>query len=135
MRYYMSFPHRYRRPHRYGYRPVQFNGGRRIPVDVHADEEGYTIRAMVPGLKAEDLQIEILDDVVTLHGELNQQEGGNGSVLLQEIPAASTFDRKLRMPDPLDPEKAKAKVEDGLLELRVPKAESARPKKIAVKPK
>ncbi|MFN2147586.1 MAG: Hsp20/alpha crystallin family protein [Anaerolineales bacterium] len=123
-------------PRRYGrwvgYQPVGFNGGRRLPLDVHASSDEFVISAPVPGLKAEDLQIQILEDVVTLRAELQEQEDESESVLLREIPQGG-FQRSLRLPAPLDAQHAEAKIENGLLTLRIPKAEEARPKRIEVK--
>lgn len=114
------------------YQPVRFNGGRRLPVDVHVDSEEYVITAAVPGLLVEDLKIEILDDVVTLSGEVASEESDEESMLLNEISNGS-FTRSLRMPDPLDAEKAEALIENGLLTVRIPKSEEAKPKTIEVK--
>jgi HSP20 family protein len=114
------------------YQPVGFNGGSRLPVDVHADPESFVITAAVPGLKAEDLKIEILDDVVTLSGKIKQEEPEAESYLLREL-CLGEFSRSLRLPDPVDAGKAEAKVENGLLTLRLPKTEEARPKTIKVK--
>ncbi len=121
----------YRRAIRW-YQPTGFNGGSRLPVDVHADDEAYTITAAVPGLRAEDLHVEILDDVVTLRGEVGAEEEGERGYLLREL-SLGEFSRSLRLPDPLDAGKAEANVENGLLTLRIPKAEEARPKVITVK--
>ncbi len=116
----------------YRYQPVGFNGGRRMPVDVHANPEEYVITAEVPGLTVDDLKIEILDDVVTLAGELNVEEDGQGDALLRELPSGN-FKRSFRFAEPLDAEKAEAQLENGLLKLRIPKSEEARPKTIKVK--
>jgi HSP20 family protein len=115
-----------------GYRPVGFNGGRRLPVDVHASGDDFVISASVPGLKAEDLKIQILDDVVTLQAEVQDMEVESETVLLREIPQGG-FERSLRLPAPLDAQHAEAKIENGLLTLRIPKSEEARPKVIEVK--
>jgi HSP20 family protein len=114
------------------YRPVGFNGGRMMPVDVHVSPDEYLITAVVPGLTADDLKIEILDDVLTLSGELTSEEDGQGDVVLQELPVGS-FKRSLRFAEPLDAEKAEAQLQNGLLKLRIPKSEEARPKTIKVK--
>ncbi len=114
------------------YRPVGFNGGRRVPVDVHANQDEYVITASVPGLKPDDLHVEILDDVVTLRSEIAEEENGDGKYLLREM-GVGPFCRSLRLPDPVDGDKANAKVENGLLTVRVPKVEAARPKEIKVK--
>jgi HSP20 family protein len=129
MKYYMV-PGRTARPHMV--RNVEFNGGRRIPVDVHADSDEFVITAMVPGLTADDLEVEILDDVVSLRAEIKPEENGDGEYLLRER-AFGRFARSLRLPDPVDASKVDASVENGLLKLRIPKAEEAKPKKISIK--
>ncbi|HTX91527.1 MAG TPA: Hsp20/alpha crystallin family protein [Anaerolineales bacterium] len=99
-----------------------------LPVDVREEEDAYVIHALVPGLKAEDLNIQILDDVVTLEGEFKADES---EYLVRELPHGS-FRRSLRMPAALDAGKAEAKIDDGVLTLRLVKAESARPRTIKV---
>lgn len=100
----------------------------RLAVNVSEEQDAYILSAIVPGLKAEDLTIEILENVVTIDGTFAVDENG---YLMRELPQGK-FHRSLRMPVELDAEKAEAKIEDGLLTLRVPKAESARPKTIKV---
>ena len=102
-----------------------------LAVDVREEDEAYILNALVPGLKADDLNIQILDDVVTIEGEFKADESG---YLMRELPHGS-FSRTLRMPVSLDAGKAEAKITDGVLTLRLTKAESARPKtiKVAVK--
>ena len=102
-----------------------------LPVNIAENEDGFILTALVPGLKAEDLNIRILDDVVTLSGEFKAD--GTASVL-RELPHGS-FSRTLRLSTPLDAGKAEAKIADGVLSLRLPKAESARPRIIEVKAK
>lgn len=120
----------YRSPRLRCYEPTGFNGGRRLPLNVRADEEAYVITAAVPGLKPDDLKIEVLDDVVTLRGQIPDAEANDG-YLLREL-SAGEFERSLRLPDPLDASKAEASVENGLLTVRIPKADEARPKTIRV---
>jgi HSP20 family protein len=127
--YYMV-PRRYSRMR--SYQPVGFNGGRRVPVDVHANDDEYIITASVPGLKPEDLHVEILDDVVTLRSEIAEEENGDGKYLMREM-GVGPFRRSLRLPVPVDSDKANAKVENGLLTVHIPKAEEVRPKEIKVK--
>jgi HSP20 family protein len=113
-------------------RPVGFNGGRRIPVDIHADDESFVITAVTPGLKAEDLKIEILGDVVTLRGEIRPDEhDGQADYLLREL-AFGEFQRAIRLPEAVDAEKAEANLANGVLTVRLPKTEDARPKQIKV---
>ena len=82
---------------------------------------------------AEDLQIEVLQDLVTLRGEYKQ--AGAGEALITELDRSGGFYRRIQLPEVIDAEAVEAKVENGLLTVRVPKAEAARPKKIEVKAK
>jgi HSP20 family protein len=99
-----------------------------LAVDIHEEDDAYIVSALVPGLKAEDLNIQILDDVVTIEGEFKADEK---EYLAHELPHGS-FRRTLRMPASLDAGKADAKINDGVLTLRLAKAESARPKTIKI---
>lgn len=128
MRHYWGFPRHL------GYRlPTEFNGGRRLPIDVQADELAYLITAEVPGISVEDLQVEVLDDLVTLRGEYKAEEAGE--LLINEIERSGGFYRRIQLPLAIDADAVEAKVENGLLTVRVPKAEVALAKKIEVKAK
>jgi HSP20 family protein len=116
------------------YRPESFNGGRRLPVDFQNNEDEFVILAPVAGLKPEDLKIEVHDDVLTLSGEVKPEENGDHQYLLREIDYGA-FRRSLRLPNPVEADKAEAKIENGVLTLRLPKVEEARPKTIEVKAK
>ncbi len=118
----------YRSARRWAARPAEMDAPRALPVDVREQDEAYLLTAYVPGLKSEDLNIQILEDTLTIEGEYGQHEG---QALLCELPAG-LFRRSLRLPAQLDAEKAEAKIENGVLTLRIPKAESARPRVIKV---
>lgn len=107
--------------------------GIHIPVDVNANGDEYVLRAYLPGLKAEDVQIEVLEDVVTLRGEFaDALLGENEQTLLSELPSGP-FERSLRLPADLDATRAEAEMKDGVLTVHVAKAEHAKSKKIAIK--
>ncbi len=99
-----------------------------LDVNVREEDDAFILFAMVPGLKAEDVNIQVLDDVVRIEGEHKKEEA---EYLMQELPTGS-FHRTLRLPAALDAEQVDAKIDDGVLTLRLPKAESAKPKKIKV---
>lgn len=120
--------------HLHYYRPVEFNGGRRLPVDFHVENDEFVLKAEVAGIKPEDIQIEIKDDVLTVKGEVKSETNGDGEYLLREI-YHGEFCRSLRLPEPVEIEKVEAKFENGLLTIHLPKAEEARPKKIEIKVK
>ena len=122
-------PYPYRRMSR---RMAAMNGGSSrehyLNVNVRDEEDTFVISALVPGLKADDLNIQVLEDVVRIDGEF---KANDEEYLLRELPNGS-FQRTLRMPSEIDADKVEARIADGVLTLRLPKAESARPKKIKV---
>jgi HSP20 family protein len=101
---------------------------RYLPLNVVEEDDTFVISAQVPGLKSEDLDIQVLDNVIRIEGEYNTEET---EYLLNELPAGP-FRRSLRMPTDVEADKVEAKITDGVLTLRLPKAESAKPKKIKV---
>lgn len=101
---------------------------RPLGVNVREEENAYVLSARVPGLKAEDLNIQILENVVSIEGEYKAEEA---EYLLSELPGGS-FRRTLQMPVAIEAENVEAKIVDGVLTLNLPKAESARPKKIQI---
>lgn len=129
--YLQPFP--YRRVQQGPYRRViqRWNGGdqQALGVNVHEEDEAFILSALVPGLNADDLNIQVLDDVVRIEGEYKQDEN---QYLMRELPYGS-FTRTLRLPAPIDADHVEAKIADGVLTLTLPKAESAKPKKIKIK--
>ncbi len=111
-----------------GYEP---SGDLNLAVDVREEDNAYILNALVPGLKADDMNVQVLEDVVTIAGEFKDDEN---EYLMRELPYGS-FSRTLRLPVTLDAGKTEAKITDGVLTLRLAKAESALPKtiKVAVK--
>jgi HSP20 family protein len=124
------------RPRGYTWRrlvqPVGFNGGSRLPVDVHVDDDAYVLTAAVPGLAPDEVEIKILENVVTLTGSAQEARDEEGRYLVREIGEAR-FERSFELPDPVDASKAEASMKDGLLTVRLPKAEESRPKVIEIK--
>jgi len=102
---------------------------RALGVNIREEDDAYTLYALVPGLKAEDLNIQVLENVVSIEGEYKAEE--DNSFLVNELPRGA-FRRSLRMPSEIDSEKVEARIADGVLTLTLPKAESAKPKKIKV---
>jgi len=104
-----------------------------LPLDVVATGDEYVITAAVPGLKADDLSVEVLGETVTVRGEIKSEEKAEHDGYLLRERRYGQFARTLNFPVELDGAKAEASVENGVLTLRVPKAETAKPKMIKVK--
>lgn len=124
--YIQSYPYR-RMVRRWAQQP-QESEYRSLNVNVREEDDTYVLSALVPGLKAEDLNIQVLENVVSIEGEYRAQEA---EYLLSELPRGN-FRRALRMPAEIQADKVEAKITDGVLTLSLPKAESAKPKKINV---
>jgi HSP20 family protein len=103
-----------------------------LAVDVRSDDESYTISALIPGIEADDINVEILNKTVSIRGEFNEKiEEENDKFLVNELPFGR-FGRVLTLPTKLDPAKADANLKNGVFTLRVLKAEEDRPKLIKI---
>lgn len=102
-----------------------------FPVDVKDVDDAFTITAMLPGLKPEGVEIQIVNENVSLKGEFRNEMEEGANYILQERPNGKFF-RTVTLTDMLDSSKAEALMENGILTLRIPKAEEAKPKTIKV---
>lgn len=102
------------------------------PVNVFADGEALVVRAEVPGVDPSDLHVQIERGTLTISGERKPpQEAEKGSYHRRER-AYGRFSRALRVPDDLDPDRATAVLNHGILTVRIPKREEAKPRTIQV---
>jgi HSP20 family protein len=101
-------------------------------VDIHETEDGYVVKADLPGLKKEDIQIDLKDSTLTLKGEKKFEEKVSKDNYIRTERAYGTFVRSFTLPHNVDAEKIKASYKDGVLELTLPKKEEAKPKQIKV---
>jgi HSP20 family protein len=102
-----------------------------FPMDVKDLKEAYEITALLPGVTADDLNIQVINDMITIQGELKSRFDENDTYLVHEIPSGR-FMRSVRLPDVVDSAKVDASLKDGVLTLYIPKAEEARPKTIKI---
>ena len=105
------------------------NNEQNLGVNIREEDDAYVLSALVPGVKSDALNIQVLEDVVRIEGEYQMDES---KYLIRELPNGS-FVRTLRLPAPIDAEHVEADITDGVLTLTLPKAESARPKQIKIK--
>jgi len=101
------------------------------PINVLEDAEGMVVVVELPGLSPSEVNVSSKGRTLGLSGECKPPDGGQGSYHRHER-RFGVFSRSIQIPEDLDLEKAEAKCEAGLLTIRVPKAESAKPRQIAV---
>ena len=112
---------------------AEHSGEYRLALDVRENGDGYTVRTALPGLSADDIEIRLHDDVLTISAEIKQDALlENESQLVAEV-RYGKFSRSLRFPVPVDGDNVEASYVDGVLRLNVPKAEEAKPRQIRVK--
>jgi HSP20 family protein len=99
------------------------------PVDVHETEEEYLVKIDVPGVKSEDVNVEVNDSVLSISGSRVADE--TGTAQLVERPYG-TFARTLTLPQGVNSDSIEAGYHDGVLELRIPKPAERKPKKITI---
>lgn len=102
-------------------------------IDVSETDDAYKVRAELPGVDKEDLDVSINDGVLTISAEskFEHNEEKDGRVIRQER-RYGKYARSMRLADNVDEDKVKAEYKDGILVLDLPKAEVVKPKKIEV---
>jgi HSP20 family protein len=106
--------------------------GPALPLDVTADSDSVTIEAALPGIKPDDVDITVENGTVTISGKTaDERTAEEGSYVLQEI-RRGNFSRTVTLPNGLEPDKAKATFENGILHLEIPKAEQLKPRQIKI---
>jgi HSP20 family protein len=105
----------------------------RLPIEAYVTENEIVVRAAVPGLQPDQVEITIEGDTLTLRGEFPRPVE-NVSYIFAER-AWGRFSRTLQLNVPVQADKAEATFENGILTLTLPKAEAVRPKTIRVKSK
>lgn len=98
-------------------------------VDVHETEEEYLVKIDLPGVRADDVNVEVNDNVLSISGSRVADESGQAQLV--ERPYGS-FVRTLTLPQGVDSDSIGAGYQDGVLELRIPKPAERKPKKITI---
>ncbi len=101
-------------------------------VDIFENDHSITVLADMPGVKAEDLKIDLRESVLTLTGPISAPEREKESDVFREY-RPGTFFRQFTLAETIDQARIDAKLVDGVLRLELPKVEKARPRQIAVR--
>ena len=103
-----------------------------IPIDVYEDAHGLVIKATLPGIKPEDLELTVADNVLTIKGETKIESEVKDRDYLHRERSYGTFHRTVTLPRNLDVEKAETSHEEGVLTITFPKKEEAKPKTLKI---
>ena len=101
-------------------------------VDIFEHEAAITVLADMPGVKAQDLEIDLRENVLTLTGRVSPPASEGRTYVLREF-EPGTFFRQFTLGSTIEQSKIDAKITDGVLRLELPKAEKAKPRQIAVR--
>jgi HSP20 family protein len=106
-----------------------------VPLDISETDEAFEVEAALPGVKPENVEVQVHGDTVTIKGEAKDEAEEKGKNWLRRERRYGMFARSFTLPTDVDTDKASAAFEDGLLKLHLPKSEAARPKTIKVSTK
>ncbi|MFC1708686.1 Hsp20/alpha crystallin family protein [Candidatus Omnitrophota bacterium] len=101
-------------------------------LDVYEDKDNLIIKADLPGIRQEKVNVEVVDDILTIRGEKNQEVERKDKSCYRFERAYGSFSRSITLPKYVDASKAKASFKDGVLDLTIPKTEDAKNRKIKI---
>ena len=115
---------------------VGATGGWQVPaVDLYQTDDEVVVKASLPGMKSDDVQISITGDMLSLKGEFRQEDEKKERAYHLREQRFGAFERTFALPTAVVSDKAKAEFENGILTITLPKAEEVKPKMITVKAK
>jgi HSP20 family protein len=111
--------------------PVE--GAVTLALDVFESDDDVTVRASIPGVNPDDIDISVTGDVLTIKGETSEErEEKQGNYHLRER-RYGAFQRSVNLPAPVNTDKAEAEFKNGVLTLTLPKVEEVKPKSIKIR--
>jgi len=117
-------------------RPLTLRDGWSAPaIDMYQTDDEIVVKASLPGFKVDDVQINITGEVLTLKGEVKQEDEKQERAWHIREQRWGSFERSVALPTDVKADKAKAEFENGILTITLPKAEEVKPKIINIKAK
>jgi HSP20 family protein len=101
-------------------------------MDLVESDDDFVLRADLPGLSENDVNIELEDNVLTISGERKAEHEERKEGYYRVERASGSFSRSLTLPEGIDPEKVQANFDRGVLEVRIPKPEQRKPRKVSI---
>jgi HSP20 family protein len=117
--------------------PAPGNGGNTLrrwmpPMDLVETDDHFVLRADLPGMKEDDVKIEFEDGTLTVSGERKAEHESKHEGYYRVERAFGAFSRSLTLPQGIDPEAVTANFDNGVLEVRIPKPEERKPRRIEI---
>ena len=103
------------------------------PVDVYEDKDKIAVRAELPGMKKEDIEVTVMGDTLTISGERKQEEEKREGQTYRSERYLGRFQRSITLPSEVDADKIQATYKEGLLTVSLNKSEQAKRKQIEIK--
>jgi len=117
-------------------RPLSLRDAWSVPaIDMFQTDDEIVVKAALPGIKADEVQINITGEVLTLKGEMKHEEDKKEKAWHIHEQRWGSFERSIVLPTDVVPDKAKAEFDNGILTITLPKAEEVKPKVINIKAK
>ena len=117
-------------------RPFSLRDGWTVPaIDMYQTDDEVVVKAALPGMKSDNVQISITGDMLSLKGEFKHEEEKQERAYHLREQRYGAFERTFALPTAVVSDKAKAEFENGILTITLPKAEEVKPKMITVKAK
>jgi HSP20 family protein len=117
-------------------RPLNISAVSAMPaIDLYQTDDEIVIKAALPGIKPDEVQISVTGDVLTLRGEFKRQDEQKEATWHIREQRAGIFERSLALPTEVQTDKSKADFENGILTITLPKAETVKPRTINIRAK
>lgn len=104
-----------------------------LPLDMYQTEDSVVVKSAVPGVKPDDIDITISGNTLSISGETNEEEEVTEENYIRRERRHASFSRSVVLPEGVDPDKAEATFDDGILTLTIPKVPEAKPEVIKIK--
>lgn len=101
-------------------------------LDLYEDKDNFVLKAELPGMRKEDIEISLHEGVLTLSGERKEEKKEEGADTYRSERYFGRFHRTITLPSPVNGDKVAASYKDGMLTVTLPKTEETKPKQIPV---
>jgi HSP20 family protein len=104
-----------------------------LSADVWEEKDDVFVKMALPGIKKEDIKITINEDNISIKGETKEKEEEDKDKKYYYRSMESSFEQRFNLPTKVDPDKALAEFKDGVLQVKLPKADEVKPREIEIK--